>query len=616
MSQATAVSPPPASAARTAFPSPYELPAPAGAEGWEGLYAYNLVFQPNRRAVEDAKFWFCDSQHWPTVTKPFETIGFEFAVGCLGQYNARQLLIPTANGIEYRIHNGYVFMSPVAVDPADIEARVPQFMQRAGHYFQNWESLLENWHTKLTATIAEMDAMSFTALPDAIPLDDVLSGKGTGPATELLGDYDRLIALAYRAWQYHFEFLNLGYVAYLDLFMFCKEVFPRISDQAIATMVQGVDMELFRPDDELKNLAKIAVRDGLTGLFADTEDAEATLAAIAAHPAGAAWTAAWQAAQDPWFNFTTGNGFYAHDEYWRDVPSIPLAFVRGYIERLIAGADIDRHVDALVAERDRITAEYAELLTDEVRETFQGKLGLARTVYPYVENHNFYIEHWTMGVFWRKTRQLSRVLHEAGFWPEPNDMFYLRRDEVREALFDYVNAWMVGAPAIGPDYWPAEVERRRRIVAALQTERPQPALNTPPEVITEPFTLMLWGITDDQIANWLGAGDVPEGTLKGMAASPGIAEGRARVISGADQLSEVQDGEILVAPVTAPSWGPIFGKIRATVTDIGGMMSHAAIVCREYGMPAVTGTGTASVEIGTGQLLRVDGNTGTVTILE
>ena len=93
-------------------------------------------------------------------------------------------------------------------------------------------------------------------------------------------------------------------------------------------------------------------------------------------------------------------------------------------------------------------------------------------------------------------------------------------------------------------------------------------------------------------------------------------EGPARVISSADQLSEVQDGDILVAPVTAPSWGPIFGKIRATVTDIGGMMSHAAIVCREYGMPAVTGTGTASTEIRAGQLLRVDGNSGTVTILD
>ena len=611
MSESTVVEAP----VRRSFPSPYDQPAPTGAEGWKDLYAYNLVFQDSRRDVEESRFWFCDSQHWPTVTKPFETIGFEFAVGCLGQYNSRQLLIPTANGIDYRIHNGYVFMSPVPVAPEDIEARVPQFLQRAGHYFQNWDSLLENWHKKLRATIDELESLEFQALPAAIDVDDVLSGKGTGPATELLGDYDRLIALAYRAWQYHFEFLNLGYVAYLDLFMFCKEVFPRIPDQAIATMVQGVDMELFRPDDELKKLARIAVRDGLTDLFGDTSDGAATLASIDGHTAGAEFTKAWQEAQNPWFNFTTGNGFYAHDQYWRDVPSIPLAFIKSYIEQLQAGVDINRNVAELVAERDRITNEYAELLSGEQLETFQGKLGLARTVYPYVENHNFYIEHWTMGVFWRKARQLSAMLHEQGFWPGAQDMFYLRRDEVREALFDYVNAWMVGAPAIGPDYWPDEVARRRVIVDALSTARPQPALNAPPEVITEPFTLMLWGITDDQIKNWLGTDDVPDGTFKGMAASPGVAEGPARVIATADEIWQVKDGEILVAPVTAPSWGPIFGKIRATVTDIGGMMSHAAIVCREYGMPAVTGTGGASSQIHTGQMLRVDGNSGTVTIL-
>ena len=100
------------------------------------------------------------------------------------------------------------------------------------------------------------------------------------------------------------------------------------------------------------------------------------------------------------------------------------------------------------------------------------------------------------------------------------------------------------------------------------------------------------------------------------AASPGIAEGRARVIVHADELGLVQEGEILVATITAPSWGPVFGKIRATVTDIGGMMSHAAIVCREYGLPAVTGTGNGSSSITTGQLIRVDGNAGRVEILE
>jgi pyruvate,water dikinase len=78
----------------------------------------------------------------------------------------------------------------------------------------------------------------------------------------------------------------------------------------------------------------------------------------------------------------------------------------------------------------------------------------------------------------------------------------------------------------------------------------------------------------------------------------------------------VQQGEILVAPLTAPSWAPIFGKIGATVTDTGGMMSHAAIVCREYGLPAVTGTGFATSTIQTGQMIRVDGSSGTVTTLD
>ena len=71
-----------------------------------------------------------------------------------------------------------------------------------------------------------------------------------------------------------------------------------------------------------------------------------------------------------------------------------------------------------------------------------------------------------------------------------------------------------------------------------------------------------------------------------------------------------------MAPLTAPSWAPVFGKIGATVTDVGGMMSHAAIVCREYGLPAVTGTAYGTKNIKTGQRIRVDGNTGTVTVLD
>jgi pyruvate,water dikinase len=601
------------------FVSPYDDPAPAGAEGWEELYPYYLRFRADRREFEEGRFWFADLQHWPTVFKPFDTITVEFAIKCLGQYNTRHLLIPPANGIDYRVHNGYVYMSPVAVAEEDIPARVPQFMERAGHYFANWDSLLANWDRKIRRVIADLEAIDFQPLPEVVPLEWVQEGRGLDNTFAFAHDYNRAIELAYEAFQYHFEFLNLGYVAYLDFFAFCKEALPGIADLGIAKMVQGIDVVLFRPDAELRALARLALElDVAAALDAGGTDVDVdvALAAVAAEPRGAAWIAAWEAAKDPWFNFSSGNGMYSTDRVWLDHLEIPLGFVRDYAVRLRAGEEIERPTEQIRAERDRITAEYRELLPDdEARAVFDEKLGLSRLVFPYVEDHNFYIEHWSLSVFWRKIRQLGQVLADAGFWGEADDVFYVRRDELQQVVFDYGNGWGIGVEAMGPYHWPAEIARRTGIIAAREAKAPEPAMNEPPAVITEPFTIMLYGITTEAVSGWLSA-DASGGDLRGMAASPGAVEGVARVVSGAEDLADVQQGEILVARVTAPSWGPVFGRIGATVTDIGGMMSHAAIVCREYGLPAVTGVGSATTAIRTGQRLRVDGNAGTVTILD
>ncbi len=127
---------------------------------------------------------------------------------------------------------------------------------------------------------------------------------------------------------------------------------------------------------------------------------------------------------------------------------------------------------------------------------------------------------------------------------------------------------------------------------------------------------MLYGITTEAVTSWL-SGAVHGDELSGHGRVAGRRRGRRRAWSATPPSStDVQQGEILVARITAPSWGPVFGRIAATVTDIGGMMSHAAIVCREYGLPAVTGTGSATTTIRTGQRVRVDGNSGTVTLLD
>ena len=103
--------------------------------------------------------------------------------------------------------------------------------------------------------------------------------------------------------------------------------------------------------------------------------------------------------------------------------------------------------------------------------------------------------------------------------------------------------------------------------------------------------------------------------LNGAAASPGVVEGLARVVRSVDQIGDVRDGEILVCGSTSPAWAPIFSKIKATVTDVGGVMSHAAIVAASTGCPRSSGPAAPPREIRTGQTIRVDGTEGTVTLL-
>src|SRR3984957_18415336 len=123
------------------------------------------------------------------------------------------------------------------------------------------------------------------------------------------------------------------------------------------------------------------------------------------------------------------------------------------------------------------------------------------------------------------------------------------------------------------------------------------------------MTIMLWGVTTERVHKW--SRQTNSGSeLNGAAAAPGVVEGIARVVASVDELADVKDGEILVCGSTSPAWAPIFPKLGATVTDVGGVMSHAAIVAREYKLPAVVGTGRATALLKTGQRIRVDGTTG------
>jgi len=235
-------------------------------------------------------------------------------------------------------------------------------------------------------------------------------------------------------------------------------------------------------------------------------------------------------------------------------------------------------------------------------------------VFPYVEEHKFFCDYWFLTRWWNKVREFGALLAGGEFLADAEDIFHLSRHEVASALDELLLTWATGGEPLGPHHWPPIVARRRQLLERLAKWTPPPALGVTPAEVTDPMTIMLWGVTTDRVREWARQQDGGS-ELRGAAASPGTVEGVARVVRSVSEIADVREGEILVCGSTSPAWAPIFSKIRATVTDVGGVMSHAAIVCREYGLPAVVGTGRASSQIRTGQTIRVDGSAGIVTLV-
>ena len=147
--------------------------------------------------------------------------------------------------------------------------------------------------------------------------------------------------------------------------------------------------------------------------------------------------------------------------------------------------------------------------------------------------------------------------------------------------------------------------------ARWQRQRLLPApltLGKPPRLVGDPLARA--------VKRARGTTPIPAGAIVGQPASTGRATGQVRLITDPDQFSSFQPGEVLLARSTAPAWTPLFAIAAAVVTDGGALAAHASIVAREYGIPAVVGTGDATTRLTTGQQVTVDGTTGTVTLAE
>jgi pyruvate,water dikinase len=322
----------------------------------------------------------------------------------------------------------------------------------------------------------------------------------------------------------------------------------------------------------------------------------------------------------PWFHISTGTGWYHHHKSWNDDLNVPFESIRMHINALQAGKEVGRPTEKLQKESEELVNEYRALITDENDlEAFNQGLAVAKRVFPYVEDHMFYVEHWFHSIFWNKMREVADILVEADFIKDREDIWLMKRGEIKDALWDYVTSWATGSRGRGPSYWPKELAWRQGIMDKFQEWSPPPALGTPPEVVTEPFSIVLWGVTTKVLQNWLKASedstDEPSNELLGSPGSSGVVQGKARVIKNVEDLAQLEEGEILVATTTSPSWAPAFTKIAGCITDVGGAMCHAAIVCREYGLPTVVGTGSGTRTIKNGDTIKLDGDQGIVTII-
>jgi pyruvate,water dikinase len=290
---------------------------------------------------------------------------------------------------------------------------------------------------------------------------------------------------------------------------------------------------------------------------------------------------------------------------WRENPAPIIEAIRGQLnddyDYPAAVKKLREGRDAAVAEMwSRVSADR----TQEQRDKLQHALDLALKMVPLTPDHHFYMDQGTYARVRLMFMAIGRKLVERGDFNQPDDIFYLKYDELR----------ILSASPSAFDARAVVRERRDAREKAFSI-RPRNWVGTITEwsLHGEPYKT-LWG-WPDLYAKEKEMAQQPVGTVNGLGASAGVVEGPARIVHSPDEFDQVKKGDIVVCKMTNPAWVVVFTKIGGLVTDAGGALSHPAVVSREFGIPAVVGTSIATQRIKTGQRVRVNGAAGIVEIL-
>ncbi len=274
---------------------------------------------------------------------------------------------------------------------------------------------------------------------------------------------------------------------------------------------------------------------------------------------------------------------------WKDDPTLVVDVIRSLVgSSRLDLEELERRkiAERLEAERD-ILGRVSRLRWGFGKKViFKTVLKYAQIYLVFRENQRFYLDHQIL----RQRRlfmEYGRRLHERGLLSDPTDVFFLSKEEVFDAA---------GGRARGDIK--ALTGSRRKEFETYRNILPPKFLRGDREF-------------DDTVSR--------QGNslrITGTSASPGIVTGTVRVVESIEQLSELLEGEILVTLNTDPGWTAVFSKLGGLVTETGGILSHGAVVSREYGIPAVTAVMGATKMLRTGQRITLDGNEGTISLQE
>jgi pyruvate,water dikinase len=309
--------------------------------------------------------------------------------------------------------------------------------------------------------------------------------------------------------------------------------------------------------------------------------------------------ASWAAWQQRFEAYLKEFGFSIYDlDFGKPLPSDDPTHFLETLRMFISGDGKNPH------ERQQASAERREAAVNEAMSRLKGlKLKIFRMLLNWAQSLAPLREDGIANIGYgypvlrEMLFEIGRRLADRGVLAAHGDIFWLREDEVEQA----VTALDAGLPV---DSFTAPVEQRKAIWRARKSVTPPPQL---------PAKEKYMGFSTDL---FLAHGEQVGDTIKGVAASPGRITAPARVLHGPEDFGQMQQGDVLVASITTPAWTPLFTMASAVVTDVGGPLSHGSIVAREYGIPAVLGTGVATRRIQSGQIITVDGTAGEVILSE